>query len=87
VSSCVIVLPFVHRTTEHGRRFVPFTVRTKAAAPAVALVCEREMFWGAEGDDGETVNASIFDNTPEFDTSMFTVPGEAMNGAGMVATS
>jgi hypothetical protein len=66
---------------------VPFTVKRKAAAPAVALVCETEIFVGAGGDAGEIVKGSVFESTPELDTSIFTVPGEAINEAGMVAVS
>lgn len=87
VASSVVVAPFVHCTTEHGSRFVPVTVARKASAPAVALVCEREIFCGFGGDEGEIVKSSAFESTPKFDTSIFTIPGEAMNEGGMVATS
>jgi hypothetical protein len=63
-----VTLPIVHCTAEHGKRFVPLTVKGKAAAPAVALVCEMEIFAGAGGDDAEIVKASMFERTPELDT-------------------
>ena len=68
MANCVVVLPAVHCTTEHGRRFVPVTVKENAAAPAVAVVCEREIFEGAGGDDAEIVKGSVFERTPELET-------------------
>ena len=68
MANCVVVLPIVHCTTEHGKRFVPLTVKGKAASPAVALVCERDIFAGAGGDDAEIAKATIFERTPELDT-------------------
>jgi hypothetical protein len=69
VANCVVVLiPFVHCTTEHGRRFVPFTVKVNEAAPAATVVCEREIFDGARGDEGEIVNGSALERTPTLDT-------------------
>jgi hypothetical protein len=44
------------------------TVKGKAAAPAVALVCEMEIFAGAGGDDAEIVKGSAFERTPELVT-------------------
>lgn len=68
VSNCVVVLPTVHCTTEQGRRFVPVTIREKPAAPAVALVWEREIFDGAGGDPAEIVKGSVLERTPELET-------------------
>jgi hypothetical protein len=79
--------PFVHCTPEHGRRFVPVTIKVNAAAPAVALVWEMETFAGAGGDEAEIVKGSVFEGTPELETSIFTIPAEATSRAGIAATS
>src|SRR6266478_9867995 len=36
------------RTTEPATKFMPFTIRVKAAPPAVALFGERNAIWGTE---------------------------------------
>src|SRR5579863_1431409 len=87
VASCVVTLPFVHCTAEQGRRFVPLTVNMNGADPAVAPVCEMEIFDGAGGEDAEIVKAIAAERIPELDTSILTVPGEAIYAAGIVAVS
>jgi hypothetical protein len=87
VASCDVTLPFVHCTAEQGRRFVPLTVNMNGADPAVAPVCEMEIFDGAGGEDAEIVKAIAAERIPELDTSILTVPGEAMYAAGIVAVS
>ena len=63
------------------------TMRVAPAAPAVAIVGEIEVIVGFGGDEAEIVNGVIFESAPELDTSIFTVPVEAMYGAGTVAMS
>ena len=82
-----MVLPFVHCTTEHGSRFVPVTVNVTATVPAVALVGEMVLIAGAGGDAAEIAKGKAFERAPRLDTSMFTVPAEAMSETGMVAVS
>jgi hypothetical protein len=82
-----VPLPFVHCTAEQGRRFVPLTINVNGADPAVALVCEMEIFDGAGGEDAEIVKGIATERIPELDTSILTVPGEAISAAGIVATS
>jgi hypothetical protein len=82
-----VLLPFVHCTAEQGRRFVPLTVNRNGADPAVVLVCEMVIFDGAGGDDAEMLKANAGEIIPELDTSIFTVPGEAIYAAGIVAMS
>jgi hypothetical protein len=68
---------------------VPLTVKEKASAPVVALVCEMEVIAGAGGDEVEIVKGSVLVRTPKFDTSIFTgtVEGEAISKGGMAAMS
>jgi hypothetical protein len=87
VASGVVVLPLVHCTTEHGRRFAPVTITVAPALPAVAPVGEMEVIVGAAGDAAEIVKPSMFDTAPEFDTSTFTEPAEAMSEGGIMAVS
>jgi hypothetical protein len=63
------------------------TIKVNGADPAVALVCEMEIFDGAGGEDAEIVKASAAERIPELDTSILTVSGEAISAAGIVATS
>lgn len=42
---------------------------------------------GAGSDEGETVKGIAFERTPELDTSIFTVPAEAISAAGTTAVS
>jgi hypothetical protein len=82
-----VTLPLVHCTTEHGRRFAPATVNVTPAVPAVALAGERVVIVGAGSDEVEIVKGKVFERAPEFDTSTFTVPAEAISENGMVAVS
>jgi hypothetical protein len=69
VANCMVTLPLVHCTTEHGRRFVPVAIKVSAALPAGARVCEMETFAGAGGDEGEIVKErGGFERTPKLDT-------------------
>ena len=68
MANCVVTPPFVHCTTEHGRRFVPLAINVKAALPAAARVCEMETFDGAGGDEAEIVKGEVFERTPKLDT-------------------
>jgi hypothetical protein len=89
VAKSVVTLPFVHCTTEHGRRFVPLTVKEKAAAPAVARVCEMETFVGVGGDEVEIVKGEGFERKPELDTviEIGDALAKAISEAGMAAVS
>jgi len=70
VANCVVTLPFVHCTTEHGRMLPPVTIKVAAEAPAVATVGETDMLVGAGSNEGEIVKGSIFDRarnwTPQY---------------------
>ena len=67
--------------------FVPLTVKGKAEAPAVAPDCERKIFVGAAGVEGEIVKGIVLETTPRFDTSIFTLPAEAIKFAGRTAVN
>ena len=79
--------PFIHCTTEHGRMFVPVTVKVAPAAPAVAVVGEMDAIVGGGSDEAEIAKGSVLESTPELDTRIFTVPTGAMSEAVTVAVS
>jgi hypothetical protein len=87
VASGVVTLLFVHCTTEQGRRFVPVTVNVVVPVPAVADAGEIALIVGAGSDEGEIVKGKAFERAPELDTSIFTVPAEAISETGMMAVS
>jgi hypothetical protein len=84
-----MLLAFTHCTTEHGRRFVPVTLSTRAGLPAAAEVCDSERIVGAaSGVAGvERVKGREEDVPTEFVTDTTVVPGNADWGAGMEAVS
>ncbi len=67
--------------------FVPVTIKGRATVPAVAVAGEMDAIVGAGSDEAEIVKGKLFERTPELDTSIFTVPAEAISEAGMVAVS
>lgn len=81
--------PFVHCTEEHGRRFVPVTVKVAEVVPAVATAGETEIFAGIGSNAGEIVKGDEFERTPRLETLMPIVadPTETTNEAGTVARS
>jgi hypothetical protein len=83
----VVPPALVHCTTEHGRIFVPVTTKVVPAAPAVAVDGDTVVIVGAGGDEGEIVKGIAFERTPKLDTSICTVPVEAIFEAGIVALS
>jgi hypothetical protein len=83
----VVPPPLVHCTTEHGRIFVPVTTKFAPVEPAVAIDGDTVVIVGAGGDEGEIVKGIVFERTPELDTSICTVPVEAISEAGIVALS
>jgi hypothetical protein len=64
----VVTPPFVHCTTEQGKRFAPVTVNVAPAVPAVAVAGEMDAIVGAASDPAETVKGKIFERAPELDT-------------------
>jgi hypothetical protein len=84
-----VLEPFVHCTEEHGRRFVPVTVKVAEVVPAVATAGETEIFAGIGSNAGEIVKGDEFERTPRLETLMpiLTDPTETTNEAGTVATS
>lgn len=61
----VTVVPF-HTTTEPLLKFLPFTVRTKPAPPAVALFGEIEVTDGVDGhEEQETAGSRKIANAPK----------------------
>ena len=87
VANCVVALPLVHCTMEHGRRFVPVTVKAVAGVPAVADVGEIAAIVGAGGVEAEIVNGKAFERAPKLDTPIFTVAAEARSENGIAAVS
>ena len=63
------------------------TIKVNGADPAVAPICEIEIFAGAGGEDAEIVKVTGGEIVPELDTSRLTVPGNATFAAGIAATS
>jgi hypothetical protein len=51
----------------------------------VAPVCEREIFAGDAGVEGEIEKGNAFESAPRLVTSIFTVPGVATSDSGMAA--
>src|SRR5580692_1916326 len=85
LTNVVVLVAPLNFTSDVDTKPVPFTVRVKAAPPAVALVGEREVSVGAG-----LLMAKVwaFDVPPPagFVTVTFTVPAEAISAAGIVAT-
>lgn len=57
-------VPF-HTTTELLLKLPPFTVRTKPAPPAVALLGESELTDGVDGQEQETTGSRKIANAPK----------------------
>ena len=57
-------VPF-HTTTELLLKLPPFTVRTKPAPPAVALLGESELTDGVDGQEQETAGSKKIANAPK----------------------
>ncbi len=57
-------VPF-HTTTELLLKLPPFTVRTKPAPPAVALLGESELTEGVDGQEQETAGSKKIANAPK----------------------
>jgi hypothetical protein len=89
VSGDETLLAFTHCTTEHGRKFVPVTVKVSAGVPAAAEVCDSELIDGeASAVAGvERVKGREPDVPIEFVTVTAAVPGNAVRAAGMEAVS
>lgn len=85
--NCVVVLPIVHCTPEHGSRFVPEMVNMTSGVPAVAVVGEMAVMVGAAGDPAEILKAWVFERAPALETSIFTEPGATISEIGMTAVS
>jgi len=85
LTNVVVLAAPLNFTTDADTKPVPFTVRVKAAPPAVALVGERE---AAVGAGLLMVNVWALDVPPPagFVTVTFTVPTVAISAAGIVAT-
>jgi hypothetical protein len=60
----VWAVPF-HTTTELLLKLPPFTVRTKPAPPAVAVLGESELTDGVEGQEQETAGSRKINNAPK----------------------
>lgn len=82
-----MALPIVHCTTEQGRMFPPSTVKVTEVVPTIAAAGEAEMFAGAGSTEGEIVKGVRFERAPELETSIFTIPAEAISETGMMAVS
>ena len=72
-----------HRTTAPVIKLLPFTVKVKASAPAVAEFGLRDVIAGG----GEITNGDPLLVSPLERTVIMTVPAAATNIAGMVAVS
>jgi len=82
VVSCVrLLLVSTHCTLEHGRKFVPVTIKGNAAVPAVAPAGEMDAIVGAESVEAEIVKDAGAELTPELDTVIEAVPAFAISGA------
>ena len=82
VVSCVkLLLVSTHCTLEHGRKFVPVTIRGNATVPAVAPAGEMDVIVGVESVEAEIVKDAGAELTPELDTVIEAVPAEAISGA------
>jgi len=90
VARVEVTLPgLTHCTTEHGRMFVPVTVKARSGLPTAAEVCDSEPFAGAASPATgvERVKGNEFDVPSEFVTATPALPGKAAFVAGMEAVS
>ena len=78
-----------HRTTEHGTKELPVTLRVNVGEPAFTVVCDNEMMLGP----GRfvvgvmVVKVAVFDVPAAFDTEMRATPGNAVSVAKIEAVS
>ena len=90
VARVEVTLPgLTHCTTEHGRMFVPVTVKATSGLPTAAEVCESEPFAGTTSAVAgvESVKGIEFDVPSEFVTDTPALPGNAALAAAMAAVS